>query len=126
MLNFPENVDSIKIRIIICLICQIPTACITVEDAELLWRMQSRGENITISLYMEAENHPPVTSYNTVAEIKGWKYPEQVRKLDRERDVFVSLCLKYVITQFDIKVFTLFDLLNSMLLGTLKKRFRDI
>jgi len=57
---------------------KIPTACITVEDAELLWRMQSRGEKITISLYMEAENHPPVTSYKTVAEIKGWKYPEQV------------------------------------------------
>jgi len=57
---------------------KIPTACITVEDAELMWRMSQRGDNITISLYMEAANLPEVTSYNTVAEIKGWKYPEQV------------------------------------------------
>ncbi|XP_012941770.1 carboxypeptidase Q [Aplysia californica] len=57
---------------------KVPTACITVEDAELLWRMSQRGENITLSLYMEAQNHPDVTSYNTVAEIKGSLYPEEV------------------------------------------------
>ena len=57
---------------------KIPTACITVEDAQMLWRMSKRGEKIVIKLTMEAQNLPPVQSRNTVAEIKGSKYPEQV------------------------------------------------
>ncbi|XP_059161640.1 carboxypeptidase Q-like isoform X2 [Physella acuta] len=57
---------------------KIPTACITVEDAELMWRISSRGEPITVTLYMEAQNLNYLTSYNTVAEIKGSTYPEQV------------------------------------------------
>uniref|UniRef100_A0A2C9JSQ5 Carboxypeptidase Q n=1 Tax=Biomphalaria glabrata TaxID=6526 RepID=A0A2C9JSQ5_BIOGL len=57
---------------------KIPTASITVEDAELMWRLSRRGINITVTLYMEAQNLSPVTSYNTVAEIKGSQYPEQV------------------------------------------------
>ncbi|KAM4689765.1 carboxypeptidase Q isoform 1-T2 [Discoglossus pictus] len=57
---------------------KIPTACITVEDAELLARIALRGENIVINLKMGASNHPDADSYNTVAEIVGSKYPEQV------------------------------------------------
>ncbi|CAL1530737.1 unnamed protein product [Lymnaea stagnalis] len=57
---------------------KIPSACITVEDAELMWRMSARGQNITVTLYMEAQNLNYGTSYNTVAEIKGSKYPEQI------------------------------------------------
>ena len=56
---------------------KIPTACLTVEDAEMLDRMQARGEKITITLYMEAENLEG-TSRNTVAEVKGSVHPEQV------------------------------------------------
>lgn len=57
---------------------KIPTACITVEDAQMLWRMSQRGEKITIKLTMGAQNLPPVQSRNTVAEIRGSRYPEQV------------------------------------------------
>ncbi|XP_053571206.1 carboxypeptidase Q isoform X2 [Bombina bombina] len=57
---------------------KIPTACITVEDAEMLARIASRGDKIIISLKMGAINHPDADSYNTIAEIIGSKYPEQV------------------------------------------------
>ncbi len=57
---------------------KIPTACLTVEDAEMLDRMQARGTRIQIALYMEAQNLDPSPSRNTVAEIKGAVHPEQV------------------------------------------------
>ena len=57
---------------------KIPTACITVEDAEMLSRMAARGDKIVINLYMEAQNKAPFTSRNVVGEIVGSTYPEQV------------------------------------------------
>jgi carboxypeptidase Q len=57
---------------------KIPTACITIEDAEMLSRMAARGERIVVHLYMEGHSLPRATSRNTVAEIVGTKYPEQV------------------------------------------------
>jgi carboxypeptidase Q len=57
---------------------KIPTACITVEDAEMMERMQARGWPLMISLYMEAQNFDPSPSRNTVAEVQGAEYPEQV------------------------------------------------
>jgi len=57
---------------------KIPNACITIEDAEMLERMQARGQNITIELYMEAHAEPDTTSRNVVAEIIGSQYPDQV------------------------------------------------
>ena len=56
---------------------KIPAACITVEDAELLGRIQSRGEKITIKLYMGAVNYNMSLSRNTVAEVKGSTLPQQ-------------------------------------------------
>ena len=61
---------------------KIPTACITIEDAEMLSRMAARGDKIVIQLYMEAKNLPPATSRNTVAEIEGTTHPQQVLKHD--------------------------------------------
>lgn len=57
---------------------KIPTACITVEDAEMMSRMASRGNKIVVHLEMGAKTYPDADSYNTVAEITGSKYPEQV------------------------------------------------
>ncbi|KAM9050207.1 carboxypeptidase Q isoform 3-T3 [Megaptera novaeangliae] len=57
---------------------KIPTACITVEDAEMMSRMASRGSRIVIQLKMGAKNYADADSFNTVAEIIGSKYPEQV------------------------------------------------
>lgn len=59
-------------------VAKIPTACITVEDAEMFYRMEQRGTRIKIFLNMSAENLPMVGSRNTVAEITGSVYPEQV------------------------------------------------
>ncbi|KAM9050214.1 carboxypeptidase Q isoform 8-T10 [Megaptera novaeangliae] len=58
---------------------KIPTACITVEDAEMMSRMASRGSRIVIQLKMGAKNYADADSFNTVAEIIGSKYPEQIR-----------------------------------------------
>ncbi|KAM4705970.1 carboxypeptidase Q [Rhinophrynus dorsalis] len=57
---------------------RIPTACITLEDAEMLSRLAARGVKIVIQLKMGAVTHPDADSFNTVAEIVGSKYPEQV------------------------------------------------
>ena len=61
---------------------KIPTACITIADAEMLSRMAARGDKIVIQLYMEAKNLPPATSRNIVAEIGGTTHPQQVLKHD--------------------------------------------
>ncbi|XP_060099445.1 carboxypeptidase Q [Heteronotia binoei] len=57
---------------------KIPTACISVEDAELMARISSRGNKIVLTLKMEAKTYPDADSFNTVAEIVGSKYPKQV------------------------------------------------
>uniref|UniRef100_A0A667Y604 Carboxypeptidase Q n=1 Tax=Myripristis murdjan TaxID=586833 RepID=A0A667Y604_9TELE len=65
---------------------QIPTACITVEDAELMARMAQRGQRIVVRLTMGAKTLPDADSFNTVAEIKGWQHPEQVVLLSGHLD----------------------------------------
>lgn len=57
---------------------KIPVACITIEDAAMLSRMQDRGIAPRIKLYMEAHTLPNATSYNVVAELIGSKYPDEV------------------------------------------------
>ncbi|MEE9133826.1 MAG: M28 family metallopeptidase [Gemmatimonadota bacterium] len=57
---------------------QIPHAAITVEDAEMLQRLQERGERIEVVLKMEAQTLPDVISRNVMAEIVGWEHPEEV------------------------------------------------
>ena len=65
---------------------KIPTACITIEDAEMLSRIAARKDKIVIRLYMEAKNLPPTSSRNTVAEIIGSSLPEEVRNV-----IFISM-----------------------------------
>uniref|UniRef100_A0A3P9J2M3 Carboxypeptidase Q n=1 Tax=Oryzias latipes TaxID=8090 RepID=A0A3P9J2M3_ORYLA len=65
---------------------RIPTACITVEDAELMWRIAQRGQQIVVQLNMEAKTLPDVGSFNTVAEIRGWQHPNQVVVLSGHLD----------------------------------------
>lgn len=50
---------------------KIPTACITVEDAEMLLRMYRQGEKIQIRLEMDDKNLSPVVSRNTIGELTG-------------------------------------------------------
>lgn len=58
-------------------VTKIPTACITIEDAHMLKRMQNKHKLI-INLKMEAKTLKDTTSRNTVVEIKGRKTPEKV------------------------------------------------
>ncbi|KAH7404283.1 hypothetical protein KP509_15G019300 [Ceratopteris richardii] len=56
----------------------IPTAAITKEDAQMFSRMQARGQDIEIELYMEAHTLPDQMSRNLIIEIKGAKEPDEV------------------------------------------------
>jgi carboxypeptidase Q len=57
---------------------KIPTAAITVEDAEMLHRMQDRGEKITLKLTMSAQTLPDAPSRNIVGELVGSERPDEV------------------------------------------------
>jgi carboxypeptidase Q len=57
---------------------RIPAAAITVEDAELLHRMQDRGQPITVKLVMNARTLPLAPSRNVVAELRGREKPDEV------------------------------------------------
>jgi carboxypeptidase Q len=57
---------------------RIPAAAITVEDAEMLQRMQERGERIELRLTMGARTLAPTRSHNVVAEIRGSERPDEI------------------------------------------------
>ena len=57
---------------------RIPHAALTVEDAELLQRLQDRGQRPRLWLYMEAQTLPDVPSRNVVAELVGRERPEEI------------------------------------------------
>jgi carboxypeptidase Q len=57
---------------------QIPAAAITVEDAEMLQRMQNRGTTVRVRLKMEAKFLPDADSFNVIGEIRGRERPEEV------------------------------------------------
>ena len=57
---------------------RIPAAAVTVENAELLQRMQDRGEAIVVHLTMGAQTLAPAPSRNVIAEIKGSERPNEV------------------------------------------------
>ena len=56
----------------------IPTAALSVEDAEMVHRMSDRGEQPVITLKMEGRMLPKAPSRNVVAEIRGSEHPEEV------------------------------------------------
>ena len=57
---------------------KIPHAAITVEDAEMMQRMQDRGEKIVVRLKMSAATLPDVPSSNIVAEVIGREKPQEI------------------------------------------------
>ena len=56
----------------------IPAAAITLEDAAMLHRMQSRGQKIVVRLEMEAQTLPDAPSRNVMAELVGREKPDEV------------------------------------------------
>ncbi len=57
---------------------QIPHAALTIEGAELLQRMQDRGDRVVVTLKMEAEMLPDAPSRNIIAELVGRETPEEI------------------------------------------------
>ncbi|HEV2181270.1 MAG TPA: M20/M25/M40 family metallo-hydrolase [Gemmatimonadaceae bacterium] len=57
---------------------RIPHAALSVEDAELLHRMQGRGDHPTLHLVMGARKLADTPSRNVVAEVVGREHPEEV------------------------------------------------
>ena len=57
---------------------RIPAAAITVEDAQMMRRLQDRGERIRVKLVMSAKTLPDAPSRNAVAEIVGSEKPHEV------------------------------------------------
>ena len=49
----------------------IPAAAVTVEDAEMLHRIQRRGERARVRLCMEARSLPDALSANVIGELRG-------------------------------------------------------
>jgi carboxypeptidase Q len=56
----------------------IPAAALTIEDAQMLHRMQDRGEKIVVRLDMAARMLSDAQSYNVVGDLKGTRQPDQV------------------------------------------------
>jgi carboxypeptidase Q len=59
-------------------VAKIPAAALSVEDAEMLHRMQARGERIVVTLKMEARTLADAPSRNVVAELRGRERPDEV------------------------------------------------
>jgi len=57
---------------------RIPHAAITVEDAEMMQRMQDRGQKIVVRLKMSATQLPDAPSRNVVAEVTGREKPDEI------------------------------------------------
>jgi len=65
---------------------RIPHGALTVEDAQMLHRMQNRHERIVVSLKMDAETLSDVPSRNVIAEIIGSEFPNEVVVLGGHSD----------------------------------------
>jgi carboxypeptidase Q len=57
---------------------RIPAAAITVEDAQMMHRMQDRGQRVRVKLMMSARMLPDAPSRNVVGEIVGSEKPDEV------------------------------------------------
>ena len=57
---------------------KIPVAAITIEVAELLQRVNDRGDRPRLKLKMEAKFLPDAESANVIAELKGTEKPDEI------------------------------------------------
>ncbi len=57
---------------------RIPHAAITTEDADMLARMQARGQRIRVRLSLEARTLADVPSRNVIGEIVGSERPDEI------------------------------------------------
>ncbi len=59
-------------------VTKIPAAALSIEDAEMLDRMQARGATVRVTLTMRAQMLPDAPSRNAVAELRGRELPDEV------------------------------------------------
>ncbi|MEW6743452.1 MAG: M20/M25/M40 family metallo-hydrolase [Planctomycetota bacterium] len=57
---------------------RIPSAAVTTEAAQMMARMQARGERIVLRLCMEAQTLPDAESANVVGEVVGRERPHEI------------------------------------------------
>lgn len=57
---------------------QIPAAALSTEDAMMLHRMQQRGDDLVLTLKMQARHLPDAQSRNVVAELRGSERPDEI------------------------------------------------
>ncbi len=57
---------------------KIPAAAITTEDADTIARLLKRGENVVVSLKMDARHEGMVPSANVIGELRGTTWPDEV------------------------------------------------
>ncbi len=59
-------------------VAKIPAAAITIEDADMIARLQARGVTVVVNLKMDARTLDDAVSANVIAELRGREKPEEV------------------------------------------------
>ncbi len=67
-------------------VIKIPTASVSLEDADMFARVSARGTPINVTLFMNCENLGTVTHHNVMGEFTGSKYPNEVIVLGGHMD----------------------------------------
>lgn len=57
---------------------KIPTAAISIEEADMLDRLAKRGKTLKVKLVMNARTLPDAPSRNVVAELRGSERPDEI------------------------------------------------
>jgi len=57
---------------------RIPSAAIAAEDAELIRRLTTAGQDVQVSLTLTPTTHPDAESANVVGELRGRERPEEI------------------------------------------------
>ena len=59
-------------------VTKIPAAALSIEDAEMIDRIQARGQHVRVKLVMSAQMLADAPSRNAVAELRGRELPDEV------------------------------------------------
>jgi hypothetical protein len=59
-------------------VAQIPSAAVSIEDAEAIARLTRAGVRVRVRLSMEARTEPPADSADVMGEIRGREKPDEV------------------------------------------------
>jgi hypothetical protein len=59
-------------------VTKVPTAAVTVEDAELIHRLVDAGEEVKVKLVLSGKTLPDVESANVIGELRGSELPDEV------------------------------------------------